>query len=101
MDKNYGIKLRAETITQNVTLTDTLYGGWLAQNIGSAPVTVYGIELLPSEGLSSQSIVQMNPGDLWQEPIVITVQSGGAVRLLRSLAKPLTDEPKKKGGKTL
>ena len=100
MDKNYGIKLRAETITQNVTLTDTIYGGWLAQNIGSAPVTVYGIELLPSEGLSSQSIVQMNTGDLWQEPIPITVQSGGAVRLLRSIAKPI-EEPKKKGGKLL
>lgn len=100
MDKNYGIKLRAETITQNVTLTDTVYGGWLAQNIGSAPVTVYGIELLPSEGLSSQSIVQMKPGDLWQEPIVITVQSGGAVRMLRSLAKP-AETQKLKGGKTL
>lgn len=96
MDKRYGIKLRAETITQNVTLTDTIYGSWLAQNIGTAPVTVFGIELLPSEGLSSQSIIQMGANDLWQEPIVITVQSGGAVRLLRSIVKPI-DEPKKKG----
>lgn len=101
MDKNYGIKLRSETITQSCTLNDTIYGGWLAQNIGSAPVSVYGIELLPTEGLSSKDIVPMNPGDIWQEPISIVVQPGGALRLLRSIAKPLAEEPKKKGGNAL
>ena len=89
MDKNYSIKLRAETITQNTRLTEVIYGSWLAQNIGSAPVTVFGIELLPGEGLPSSAICQLNPGDRWEEPIEITVQTGGAVRMLRSQAKEI------------
>ena len=91
----YGIKLRVETITQNTTLTDIIYSGWLATNIGTAPVTIYGIELQPTERLSSRDIVQLNTGDLWQEPIPIIVQTGGAVRLLRPVCKPLGEE---KGG---
>lgn len=87
--KGHSVKLRAETITQNVRLNDTKYGGWMAANIGTAAVTVYGIELQPGEGISSQSIVNMSPADLWQEPIEITVQPGGAVRLLRSIGTPI------------
>ncbi|MBO5933025.1 MAG: hypothetical protein J6Q19_04795 [Bacteroidaceae bacterium] len=84
--ERYSANLRVETITANTRLNDNKYGAWLAMNIGSAPVSVYGIELQPGEGLSSESIVHLHLGDIWAEPIVITVQPGGAVRLLRSLA---------------
>lgn len=85
----YEIKQRAETITANTRLNDTKYCGWLAINIGTSAVTVYGVELLPGEGLSSQSIMQLSAADKWTEPIDIVVQPGGAVRMLRTLATPI------------
>ena len=85
----YSIKQRSETITANTRLNETQYYSWLAVNVGTANVTVYGIELQPGEGLSSQSIAQTSPGDLWQEPIDITIQTGGALRMLRALATPI------------
>lgn len=87
----YTTKLRAETIVESCMLNDTKYGSWLAQNIGTSPVTIYGIELLPGEGLSSDAICHLNPGDLWQEPIDIVVTPGGALRLLRSINKPVKE----------
>lgn len=92
------VKLRAETITQNTTKTEKIYSGWLAQNIGSAPCSVYGVQLLPGEGLNSQSIVQMTADDIWTEPIDITVQPGGAIRLLRAQAAPAVISGKEIGG---
>ena len=89
MDTRYSIKLRADVIRENTQLTDTTYGAWLAQNIGTATVTVYGIPLMPGEGLPSSAICKLRPGDLWTEPIVITVETGGAVRMLRSIATPI------------
>lgn len=80
------ISLRTETITENKRLTDNIYYSWFAQNIGSAPVSVYGISLLPGEGLNSQSIAQTSPEDIWNDPIEIVVQAGGAVRMLRASA---------------
>lgn len=85
---HYEIKQRAESVTENKRFNDTLYCSWLAVNIGNVAATVYGIELLPGEGLSSQSIIKTNPGDYWTEPIDITVESGGEIRLLRTLATP-------------
>lgn len=85
----YSVNLRAVTILENTRLTETTYGSWLAINIGTAPVSVYGVELQPGEGLSSESIMHLNLGDTWNEPIDITVQPGGAVRMLRSIAKPI------------
>lgn len=86
----YSIKQRAELITANKTLNDTIYYSWFAQNVGSAPVKVYGIELLPGEGLNSQSIAHTTPEDLWTQPIEIEVQPGGAVQLLRVQAMPIS-----------
>ena len=83
----YGVKLRVETITANARLNDNIYGGWKAINIGSAPVTVYGVELLPGEGLDFMA--GMQPNEIWQEPIEITVQAGGAVRLMRKIVTPI------------
>ena len=80
----YKTKQRAETITANSRLNDTKYGSWKAVNIGTAPVTVYGIELQPGEGLN----YDLQPNEYWEEPIEITVQAGGAVRLLRRLCTP-------------
>lgn len=80
----YDCKLRAETITENTRLNDDKYGGWKAINVGTAPVTVYGVELLPGEGYEEQ----LDPAVKWKEPIEIVVQTGGAVRLLRKLYKP-------------
>lgn len=86
---SYSIKQRAETITQNTRLNDNTFGGWKAINIGTAAVEVYGVPLQPGEGLDYMS--SMNPGDLWQEPIDIVVQSGGAVRLLRLICTKIGD----------
>lgn len=88
MAKN-SIKLRAESITATCKLTDTIYCGWMAQNIGTAPIKVYGIELLPGEGISSQDIVKTGADDLWTEPIDIEVQAGGVCRMLRAQAMPV------------
>lgn len=86
--KGYSIKLRSETVTANKRFNDTIYGGWLAVNIGTTDVRVYGITLKPGEGLSSQSIINMSPADKWEEPIEIEIPTQpGAVRLLRSVNK--------------
>ena len=37
METKQGIKLRAESITATTKLTETIYCGWMAQNIGTAP----------------------------------------------------------------
>ena len=84
----YEIKHRAESVTGNRKFNDTRYCSWLAVNNGNTAATVYGIKLSPGEGLSSQSIIQTRPGDYWTEPIDITVEAGGEIRLLRTLATP-------------
>lgn len=80
----YDIKLRAETISTNTRLNDDKYSSWKAINIGSAPVNVYGVQLLPGEGLAFDLL----PNEVWKEAIEITVQPGGAVRLLRKICTP-------------
>lgn len=89
--EKYTIKLRQETFYENITLTDVIYGSWLAVNIGTAPVTIFGIELAPTERLASKDIADMKPGDIWEEPIPIVIQTGGAVRMLRTIAKPFVN----------
>lgn len=84
MDR-YSVKLRVETIAENMRLNETQYSSWLAVNIGTAAVTIYGYELQPGEGLSSQQIIHTTPADKWEEPIEITVQPGGMIRLSRSI----------------
>ena len=86
----YQIKLRTETIRENKTLNDNKFGAWAAFNIGTNPVEVYGVPIAPGEGLSSESICHLNPGDLWQEPIDIVITVGGVVRLLRSIPTPIS-----------
>ena len=86
---SYSVKLRSETITNNTKLNDTKYGGWMAVNIGTDPVEVYGVTLNAGEGLSSESIIHLAPGDCWAEPIDIQfVVPGGnnKLRLLRTIA---------------
>lgn len=78
-------KLRTETVTSSKRFNDTIYGGWLAVNIGNTEAKVYGIPLQPGEGLSSQSILKMSPKDKWEEPIEIEITQPGAVRLVRSV----------------
>lgn len=85
----YTVTLRKETITQNTRLNDSKYGGWKAFNIGSAPVTVYGVTLQPGEGIQWD----LEPNETWTEPIDITVQAGGALRLLRKIVT--AKKPKK------
>lgn len=87
METGYSIKMRVETITANTRLTDTIYAGWMAVNIGTAAVSVYGVELLPGEGLDYTKALR--PCDKWTEPIEVTVQPGGAVRMMRMLATPI------------
>lgn len=80
----YDVKQRAETIVADKTFNDTRYGSWKAINIGTADVTVDGVTLAPGEGI--EHVLQ--PTQTWKEPIVITVQAGGAVRLLREINTP-------------
>ena len=93
METRKGIKVRAESITATTKLTETTYCSWMAQNTGTAPIKVYGIELLPGEGFSSQDIVKTGPDDLWTEPIDIEVQPGGICRMLRAQAMPIAIKP--------
>lgn len=86
----YKVTTRTETIRQNTKLDDTKYGGWLCVNTGTAPVTVLGIELQPSEGLDFTSALQ--PGDIWVKPIDITVQAGGELRLVRMIYQPISED---------
>lgn len=86
---NYQIKLRRDQIFANTKLTETIYGGWIAQNTGDVNVTVYGFTLKPGEILSSQQFINTRPGDLWQEPIVITVETGGVVLFWRAVCQKL------------
>ena len=77
----YDVKQRAETIVADKTFNDTRYG---SINIGTVDVTVDGVTLAPGEGI--EHVLQ--PTQTWKEPIVITVQAGGAVRLLREINTP-------------
>ena len=88
----YDVKLRTETISANTRLNDNKYGSWKAYNIGTAPVTVYGVELQPGEGMEWN----LEPQEIWKEPIDITVQTGGLVRLMRKLCTPIVTEIKKR-----
>ena len=85
----YGLKQRAETITENTRLNDVTFSGWKCVNIGTGVVEVYGVPLQPGEGLDYMNC--MRPGDKWQEPIDIAVQPGGALRLLRLISTPIGD----------
>ena len=87
---HYSVKMRSEIITESKRLNDTRYCGWLAVNIGeSGVVRIFNVPLQPGEGLSSQSIVNMQPGDVWSEPIDIQVEPGGKLQLLRTLASEI------------
>ena len=83
----FNVQARVETITTNTRLTDRKYGGWLAVNIGTAPCTVLGFTLNPSEGLDMRDVVPA--GGHWTTPIDITVQPGGSIRLLRLITEPV------------
>lgn len=79
----YNVQARVETITSNTRLTDKEYGGWMAINIGTADCTVLGVTIAPSEGLDMTQAIPV--GSYWTTPIDITVQPGGAIRLIRLL----------------
>ena len=79
--ENYNIQSRVETITANTRLNDKKYGGWMAVNIGTADCAVLGITLAPSEGVDFTKAIPA--GSYWTTPIDITVQPGGAIRLVR------------------
>ena len=80
----YDVKQRAETIVADTRLNDTRYSSWKAINIGTGNVMVDGVTLQPGEGI--EHVLQ--PCETWKEPIVITIEAGGAVRLLRKICTP-------------
>lgn len=87
----YETKLRAETISESCKLNDARYCSWYAVNTGTALVYVFGVPLQPGEGINSQSIIQTAPGDLWKEPLDITVTPGGELRLLRTICSEIKE----------
>lgn len=80
---------RTETIRENITLSPQGYSGYLAQNIGTANVTVDGFVLEPGEKLDFSSITAE-----WQTAITITCQAGGAVRIIRFVYSERKEEKK-------
>lgn len=88
MSKRYSVKVRSEIIRESTRLNDNKYGAWRCVNRGTGLVTVMNVELQPGEGLDFSSDLQ--PGDIWSEPIDIIVQAGGELVLLRNIYTPLS-----------
>lgn len=86
---HYSVKMRSEVITESKRLNDTRYCGFFAANTGTGIVRVFNVPLQPGEGLSSRDIVDLQPGDVWSEPIDIQVEPGGELRLLRTIASEI------------
>lgn len=77
-------------ITENTTVSpEDKYGGWLAVNIGTADATVLGYPLAPGESLDYRHVLQ--PGDVWDSSITITVESGARIRLTRLQCRPIKE----------
>ena len=88
----YNINITTVDYTASTTLMpEKNYGAWLAINTGTASAFVCGYELQPGEGLSSDSICQLLPGDVWKSPIQIIINTGAKIRISRSQATPINE----------
>ena len=81
----YTVQTRRDVFTQDTTIRDNTFGGWLA-------VEVLGISLAPGERLDYS---RLHPDVLWTSPIFIKC-SGSKVTLIRMHYKKLTPDEEKK-----
>ena len=78
-----------DIVTSTTLMPENNYGAWLVINTGTAVATVLGYDLQPGEGLSSELICHLEPGDIWKSPIQIILSAGAKVRITRSQATPI------------
>lgn len=71
---------RAQTIRENTTIMPDGFGGWLAQNIGTASVIIDGFTLLPGQLVDFSHI---QPNVVWNTPIPVVCSPGGILRIMR------------------
>ena len=71
---------KTQTLRENTTLMPDGFGGWIAQNIGTANVEVNGFVLESGEKLDLSNVAS---NVIWSSPIVIVCQSGGVLRIMR------------------
>lgn len=102
----YKVKTRVRTITQNTTITETDFGGWMCVNTGTAAVEVNKVPLQPSEGLDFTACVP--PDTHWDSPIQIVIPTpGGQVTITQLIYKddkkdsPILQLLKQIAGKTV
>lgn len=82
---HYSVKQRIKTITQNTTINDTDFSGWMAVNTGLTPVYVNKIRLQAYDGLDFTNI---QPNVKWDSPIQIVIpETGGEVTLIQLIYK--------------
>lgn len=81
---NYTVQTRRDVLTQDTTIRDNTFGGWLAVNTGAADVKVLGITLAPGERLDYS---RLHPNVIWTSPILIKC-AGSEVTLIRMQYQP-------------
>ena len=81
----YDIRKRVKVITENTTITDTDFGGWMCVNTGTGVVEVDKVPLQPTQGLDFTASVR--PEDHWKSPIQIVVNPGGQLILSQLICK--------------
>lgn len=79
----YKVKTRVKTITQNTTINDKDFGGWMVVNTGSGTIEVNKIPLAPTEGLDFTACVP--PDTKWDDAIRIVISTPGGVATLTQL----------------
>ena len=87
----YKTKNRIKVFTQNATVNDTDFSGWMAVNTGTADVQVNKITLEPQQGLD---FMQAVPADsTWDSPIqIVILAAGGEVTLTQLIHKEQKDD---------
>ena len=77
------VKTRVRVITENTTITDQDFSGWLAINTGSGNVQVNKVVLQPREKLDFLTAI---PSDCrWDDEIQIVILAGGGEVTLTQL----------------
>lgn len=78
-------KRRTKVFTQNASVTDHDFSGWLAVNTGTGKVEVDKITLEPQQGLD---FTTLSPDIIWDTPIqIVILEDGGQVTLTQLLYK--------------
>lgn len=71
---------QTQTIRDNQTIMPEGFGGWFAQNIGTGNVLINGFIVEPNATIDFS---HLDANILWKSPIVVEVQAGGVLRIMR------------------